>query len=92
MKLEDWNHAHKIKEQIENDYEVFVHILGKGCLITTNCPILLEANNWNDCLAMIEIQPDEVEKITGLEWCSKTFDLFFKNMKNLKISAKELKQ
>ena len=37
------------------------------------------------------ISSGEVEKITGLEWCSKTFDLFFKNMKNLKISAKELK-
>lgn len=88
MKLKDWNHAHKVKEEIEKNYEVFVHILGKGCLITTNCPTLLETNNWDDCLAMINPTPEEVEAMTGLEWAGKVFDLFFENINKLGISAK----
>ena len=84
MKLKDWNHAHIVKEKIEEDYNVFVHILGKGCFITTNCPKLIEANNWEDCLSMIDPTPEEVEMMTGLEWAEKVFDLFFENINKLK--------
>lgn len=81
--MKDWNEFHKIKEQIENDYPVFVHILGKGCFVTTSNPKLIELNNYEDCLAMLEISPEEVETITGLEWATKIVHLFYKNIKKI---------
>jgi hypothetical protein len=86
----DWNKVHELKEFIETQYEVFVHILGKGCLITTSCSELIEANDWNDCLVMLEITPEEVEKITAIEWANKVLELFIDKIDNL-ISAKKNK-
>jgi hypothetical protein len=78
----DWNKIHELKEFIETKYEVFVHILGKGCLITTSCPKLLEANGWNDCLVMLEPTSDEVEKLTGIEWANRTLEIFVDKIEN----------
>jgi len=79
----DWNKVHELKEFIESQYEVFVHILGKGCLVTTTNSKLLEANDWNDCLAMLEISPEEVQSITGIEWANRVLEIFIDKIKRL---------
>ena len=80
----DWNKIHELKEFIENKYEVFVHILGKGCFVTTNCPKLLELNNYDDCLVMIVPTPEEVEIMTGLEWANRVLEIFIDKIKEIK--------
>lgn len=80
MEITDWNHAHNIKEQIEKDYPVFVHILGKACFVTTSDSKLIEYNNWDNCLAMLVLSPEEVNTITSLEWFEKSIELFIKTI------------
>ena len=72
----DWNKVHQLKEHIESQYNVFVHILGKACFITTNESKLLEWNNWDDCLAMLDILPEEMETITAIEWVNRVLEIF----------------
>lgn len=72
----DWNKVHHLKEHIESQYDVFVHILGKGCFITTNKPELIEWNDWDNCLAMLDISPEEVETITAIEWANRVLEIF----------------
>jgi hypothetical protein len=76
MKLKDWNHAHKVKEQIEKDYNVLVHILGDATFINLNCPELIKLNNHQDYIMLEE----GFERLNSLEWAEKVFDLFFETM------------
>jgi hypothetical protein len=87
MKIKDWNEAHSIKEKIEEDYDVYVHILGRGCFIKANDYEVIKANNYKGVLALYD-DPNEVEHISGLEWFERTVELFYKKVEELKIQKR----
>ena len=84
MKIQDWNQAHKIKEQIEKEYFVVIHILGDATFVDLKDIELRKLNNYEDCI-MLETEKDYIN-LTALEWFEKVINIFIdKNFPKLLI-------